>query len=462
MRRLLIILFTWIVAYSVLAGNLDTTFKAYPTLVKYDKNQLYYARESEPFLHFLNKLISIKNGDTGVLSIIHIGGSHIQADIYSDQLRHRFFSFIHNKPVSRGLVFPYRLARTNAPVNYTFVGNKSRWKGFRSSLIKDSSKWGITGITCELTDNHDTLFFSPSSKESLNDTTYCFDKVRVFYKASSPETRLTLFSGNQHATPASYDSLSLSQVFRFSEPVKSLYISLQQNLEKGYQVQEGGYDSISPNAEEVTGVDSLLPGMDTLTPHLTGDGLLLMGVEIINSKGQLVYHSIGVNGASFATYKRCEYFYPQLKKLTVDLAIISIGTNDAYTINFDTVAFRKRYEAMIETMLQLNKEVAIVLTVPNDCYYKKRRPNKNTRLQQAIIHGLGRKYKMPVWDLYGIMGGLGSSGKWHRNKLMSRDRVHFTRKGYDLIGDLFWQAFVEAITDNNSKTIQPIQKGEPK
>jgi hypothetical protein len=45
---------------------------------------------------------------------------------------------------------------------------------------------------------------------------------------------------------------------------------------------------------------------------------------------------------------------------------------------------------------------------------------------------------------------------------MSRDRVHFTRKGYDLIGDLFWQAFVEAITDNNSKTIQPIQKGEPK
>ena len=140
----------------------------------------------------------------------------------------------------------------------------------------------------------------------------------MFYKASSPETRLTLFSGNQHATPASYDSLSLSQVFRFSEPVKSLYVSLQQNLEKGYRVQEGGYDSISPNAEEVTGVDSLLPGMDTLTPHLTGDGLLLMGVEIINSKGQLVYHSIGVNGASFATYKRCEYFYPQLKKLTVD------------------------------------------------------------------------------------------------------------------------------------------------
>ncbi|MCE1169665.1 MAG: GDSL-type esterase/lipase family protein, partial [Sphingobacteriia bacterium] len=201
--------------------------------------------------------------------------------------------------------------------------------------------------------------------------------------------------------------------------------------------------------------------IDTIKSHIAGRGLLLMGVEIINSAGKITYNSIGVNGASFASYKRCKLFYTQLKKLTVDLAIISIGTNDAYTNRFDTTSYRLRYEEMIQELLKINSNVTVVLTVPNDCYYKRKRPNKNTRLQQAIIHGLGRKYRMPVWDLYAIMGGLGSSGRWYKNKLMSRDRVHFTRKGYDLIGDLLWESFFEAIEANKMKNSSGIdRKGE--
>lgn len=56
---------------------------------------------------------------------------------------------------------------------------------------------------------------------------------------------------------------------------------------------------------------------------------------------------------------------------------------------------------------------------------------------------------MAVWDLYKIMGGLGSSQKWYRNKLMPRDRIHFTKTGYNIKADLLLQALVNAWEQHN-------------
>ncbi len=458
-KRTLIQIILCLLTVNLSALTRDTLSRPFPNLVKYDLNQLYYSSESESFLRFLNKLESITNGDTGRLSIVHIGGSHIQADIYSDRLRHRFLSLSPGVSSSRGLVFPFRIARTNQPTNYKFNGEKSRWKGYRSTLLKDSSIWGVTGITAELMSDHDTLYFNPSLNDSINDT-FLFDKVRVFYKGGASNPSLSLSSGTDKAIPEIYDSISYSQVFRFSRPVRDLVIYCQQEKVEDINSNLVVTDSISL-IDSIALTDSSTTEIDTIKSHIAGRGLLLMGVEIINSAGKITYNSIGVNGASFASYKRCKLFYTQLKKLTVDLAIISIGTNDAYTNRFDTTSYRLRYEEMIQELLKINSNVTVVLTVPNDCYYKRKRPNKNTRLQQAIIHGLGRKYRMPVWDLYAIMGGLGSSGRWYKNKLMSRDRVHFTRKGYDLIGDLLWESFFEAIEANKMKNSSGIdRKGE--
>ncbi len=460
-RRTLIHIILCLLTFNLSAVNRDTLSRPFKTLVKYDLNQLYYASESVSFIRFLDKLESITNGDTGKLSIIHIGGSHIQADIYSDRLRHSFLSLTPGASSSRGLVFPYRLARTNQPSNYKFTGDKSRWKGYRSTLMKDSSIWGVTGITAELISDHDTLYFSPNPNDSLNDS-FLFDKVRVYYKGGASDRPLSLSSGTHKAIPEQYDSISYSQVFRFPKPVKDLVIYCQQETFTDINSKIVTTDSITL-LDSIALTDSITTEIDTIKSHIAGHGLQLMGVEIINSGGKITYNSIGVNGASFASYKRCELFYPQLKMLSVDLAIISIGTNDAYTNRFDTTSYRIRYEEMIQELIKINHDVTVVLTVPNDCYYKRKRPNKNTRLQQAIIHGLGRKYKMPVWDLYAIMGGLGSSGRWYKNKLMSRDRVHFTRKGYDLIGDLLWDSFIEAIEANRMVKSSGIdRKGESK
>jgi hypothetical protein len=40
------------------------------------------------------------------------------------------------------------------------------------------------------------------------------------------------------------------------------------------------------------------------------------------------------------------------------------------------------------------------------------------------------------------MGGYGAMGKWYAMKLSARDRVHYTGKGYQIQGDLFYNALM--------------------
>src|SRR5690606_15731483 len=100
---------------------------------------------------------------------------------------------------------------------------------------------------------------------------------------------------------------------------------------------------------------------------------------------------------------------------------------------------------------RINPDCAILLTVPNDDYYKRKHPNSNTAVQQKIIMELAQKYQMAVWDFYEIMGGLGSSNKWYRNKLMPKDRIHFTFLGYNIKGDLFMDALIDAWSNSTKR-----------
>ena len=64
-----------------------------------------------------------------------------------------------------------------------------------------------------------------------------------------------------------------------------------------------------------------------------------------------------------------------------------------------------------------------------------------------MIRELGRTYGCGVWDFYGIMGGLNSIVVWQQFGLAKRDRIHFTRNGYLLMGDLFFNAFLKSYDD---------------
>ena len=70
--------------------------------------------------------------------------------------------------------------------------------------------------------------------------------------------------------------------------------------------------------------------------------------------------------------------------------------------------------------------------------------NKNGLLVQQTCYRLAQETRGAVWDQFDIMGGLKSMQKWQNKKLAQSDKIHFTVAGYQLIGDLFFNAFMEA------------------
>mgnify|MGYP006210915005 CR=1 FL=1 len=82
-------------------------------------NSLYNAKVLKPFFEKLKLLQSTK---TGKINIVHIGDSHIQADLMTNFIRKKLQEEFGN--AGRGFIFPYSLARTNGSYNERFKSNR--------------------------------------------------------------------------------------------------------------------------------------------------------------------------------------------------------------------------------------------------------------------------------------------------------------------------------------------------
>lgn len=378
-------------------------------LINFDANSFKFAEASPSFNQFFGHLDSIYTGKRDKLHIFHIGGSHIQADIYSNKIRTYLQNMNEVSMAQRGFVFPYHLAHTNNPINYRIEANKNLWQGYRSSIRKDSIAWGMAGITSAFRTNSDTIYIK-SNYRNYTKNKYEFNKLRIFYNTEKDDYNIALLDSSLLDSEL-WNTDKMYKEFRFNKNLDSIALRIQ------------------------------LKDSTALQPEFA-----FMGLEFMNDDPGIEYTSIGVNGASFAYYNRAAYFEKQLALYKPDLFIISIGTNDAYMPKdkFDALQFKEHYEAFIQMILRINPDCAILMTVPNDSYYRRKYQNPNTAIQQKIITDLAQKYQMAVWDFYEIMGGLGSSNDWYKNKLMPRDRIHFTYLGYSLKADLFMDALIKA------------------
>ena len=55
---------------------------------------------------------------------------------------------------------------------------------------------------------------------------------------------------------------------------------------------------------------------------------------------------------------------------------------------------------------------------------------------------LRTRFSGGVWNLFEIMGGLGSMKEWEAAGLAKLDKIHFTEEGYALVGDLLYNALM--------------------
>lgn len=363
------------------------------------KNKLELSETSNfnGFLEALNDLFI--NGERSV-NIVHFGGSHIQADVWSHRIREHFNSLMPQNSGGRGLVFPYRIIKTNGSPYVKFKSD-GEWKGFRNSILKHDSEFGVTGITAKTKDSSVTIQLNINKKKCHSCS---FNSLKIIHN----QTTHCITINDSDLVSIRYDSLGLgSTTFLFKELKDSITFKIDKE-------------------------DSL------------NDEFAVYGIIMENNLPGIKYHSIGVNGASVPSYLRSDSFTNQLQTIAPDLAILSIGINDAYETNFSKEKFKNNYDTLIQKIKISNPSVSILFTTNNDSYYKRKYPNKNAFLVREAMKELSEKYNGVVWDMFGIMGGIDSIKKWEENGLAKSDKIHFSVKGYKLIGDLLFEAIINS------------------
>jgi lysophospholipase L1-like esterase len=377
----------------------------YP-FIKVEENRLHFSKDSSSFIRFCKKLDEYKQGNRKRLSVVHIGGSHVQGGTWSNT----FASNFQRQMNTRGggyFAFPYKIAKTNGqPYVRTFSNGK--WKRCRS-IGKD--------------------FCQPLGMCALNVSTN--DSSNYFGAA------LTRF--------AMCSKANVIKVFHNFNRSYSIAIKDEPAL-VGKDVEASGYtEFVLPQAK-----DSVI--VELLRKDTTKKDFILYGLSLENDLEQGIYLAgLGANGASSVSFLRCQYLVPQLQSLEADIIVLSLGVNDTQSKGFDKEDYIEHYDSLITAVRRASPEALILLTTTTDNYIRRKTSNKRTITAQEAMFELMEKHHVAVWDLFKIMGGYKSMARWTKAGLAARDKVHFTPKGYTILGDMMFAAVMRSY-QINSKT----------
>lgn len=383
--------------------------------VRYSANRLHFDTASSTLNRFFDRWEQVVAAKRGNINIVHIGGSHIQAGTLPNAIRTNILAAYPNLVAGRGLIFPYSAApRCNNPPDYR-VRCPQPMTLTRNIYKEHSVPLGLAGIAVTAA-NQPTEVRIILTDQRVNYSTNRLVLLGHSDQGVMPRIRLA----DTEVYPSFIDG-----------PTDRYYYNLP------------------------VSVDSFT----VVLPLREGQKFAITGLLLDNDRPGISYHSIGVNGASVPDYLRCAHFSRDLRLLQPDLVIFGIGINDAVPEYFDTVAFRRNYLALVDSIRAVNPNCAFIFITNNDSYRKisrrKYAVNTNGALAREVFYRLAREVGGAVWDQFEVMGGLRSMDQWHLASLAQADRVHFTRDGYVLIGNLFTNAFFDALRRHRTTHHQP-------
>lgn len=373
--------------------------------IKTDLNKI--ENDSISLYPFYDKLYQLEQTKAGRINITHIGDSHIQADILSGTIRQKLQLKFGN--AGRGLVFPYRVAKSNEPTSYKTSTN-TKWDAKRNVYYDKPLPIGISGFTIETNDSLAEINLAVKDQPGLS---YMFTKFTLFHEKGVNNYDLTICD----------DANCERGVFKSSDKEANPYIS-QLRFENPIR------QIILRNK-----------CTDTSCQHSTR----IYGMLLENDSSGVLYNMIGVNGSEYRHYTMSQHFIEQLTYLNSDLIIVSMGTNEGFSKGFNKDVFYQQIDSLINSVKQNNPKASLILTTPGDSYRRSRKggvKNPDMKTDKETIINYCINNKIAYWDLYEIMGGFGSMGKWYSAKLSAKDRVHFNGKGYQIQGILFYKALM--------------------
>ena len=373
---------------------------------------------------FFAGLDSLRAGKDTVLTIVHLGDSHIQAGYYSGQVMRLLQEQFGN--AGRGWIAPFKLSKTNEPDDYFISSSVREWVTGRCIQSNKKCPVGIGGIGIQSV--------SPSINLDVriapnNGAGYSFNQA-ILYRGekSMPMLPAGSIKDSVKTSLATAPAVGgvLADTFRIAYQVDTLQLH---------------------STRRKQGTDQLLPASSFKNVYY--------GFSLTNGHPGVLYHSVGVIGAMYVIFSDVSYVR-QLGLLKPSLLIISMGTNETFGRRFNSEEFGGQVRAFVSLVKKYMPDTAILLTTPPECYKRtyvnKKRTyvrNANTQLAAKTIMGVAREEGVACWDLFASTGGKSSCAKWQKEKLMGRDRIHFTKEGYREQGILLYRALMQSYNQLN-------------
>jgi len=354
--------------------------------IRLGENRLDFPGSCERFDSLLHRLRS----DDEPLNILHIGGSHVQAGFFPSRLRE-------NLGAARGLLFPWKAIRSNAPTDYSLMPS-GNWERSRCTEYAPMEKLGMSGAAAITYDSLATLRLELPAK-------YAFSRLHIIGEAEGG-TEPYLVCDNGDTILAEHRDCDF--LYSLNQPDSLCTIAFR---------------------------------------GMSGSSRFVLRGIYPEDERRIVYTESGVNGANVPAWLRCNLLGEELARFCPpDLVIFGIGINDANVLHsrFDAEAFKAGYRTLMDELRRVNPNVCFLFITNNDCWLRigrqRRIPNRNTQKVEQAMMELARECDGAVWNQFRIMGGFGSSNRWVGARLMNRDHIHFLRAGYELLADLLYNA----------------------
>ena len=329
MKKLLIVIGLLLASVPTFA-QIQSLLKPVDDLVfaNFDRNQLIYPGDSLDMERFFSKMDSALFLGRGNVSIMHIGGSHVQAGTFTQQFRNDLLSIAPDLIGGQYFVFPFAAGGTNNPSHYR-VSYTGGWAYCRNAVRKDTDKrMGLAGSAITTSDaNASVSIVSRERRLTATSPKFEFNKVTLIG-----------YSETENVTPVlGYKGTTLKGIHDDSQDTYTFQLPAL--------------------ADSINIFFEAMPGEFTLT-----------GVLLENGMPGISVHGVGVNGAAVPSYLRCDDFERDLKLIRPDLVIFGIGINDAAGKDFDVENFKRNYDGLIRIIKRVNPDCALLFVTNNDSY----------------------------------------------------------------------------------------------
>lgn len=423
------------------SGKKQPRYKKFlpPDTLKVNKElRIQYPKKNPKVLYSFFKAIADLEKNDELIRVIHFGDSQLEGDRITAFLREKFQETFGGC----GVGIAHVVDKLNSKLS---IGQKAdnAWQKYGILNInkreQGNSYFGILGAYYKFWVNPNTSYHHTQTHNYAQLASYTNTKKRkklLWTKAGFSYIK------SQYASP----------IQQKVENLKILYRNPKGPFE--IQIQELGQPLFKKEIETNEEFDFLeypLEGDFQQVQISIGTGKAspeVYGVALDCNKG-ITFDNVALRGSSGIEFTRInkEHLKNQIKKMNVKCIILQFGVNVTSNPVKDYTFYEKMYYEQLKFLKSLAPNLSVLVISVSDrsrnvggsyVSYPNIEKIRNAQRNAAFKAGCA------FWDLYEAMGGKDSMASWVFNKppLATKDFIHFTAKGADLVSEMLYKALL--------------------